>query len=213
MKGGERNMQWDTLANEATIKKTVAALKEANIEAVVVETGEEARDKVLEMLPKKAEVMTMSSLTLDTIGLPKEINESGKYDSVKSKLNKLNRETDGREMQKIGSSPEWTIGSVHAVTEDGKVVIASNTGSQLPAYAYGSAHVIWVVGTQKIVKNLDDAMTRIYDYILPLESVRLRKQYNLPDTVNSNVSKLLIINKEFVPQRVTIIFVKEKLGF
>ena len=204
-------MKWNILATEKSLKKTIAALKEANIESIIVENGVDAKKKVLELLPKNAEVMTMSSLTLDAIGVSEAVNGSKDYHSVKNKLNKLNRETEGREMHKIGSAPDWTIGSVHAVTEDGKVVIASNTGSQLPAYAYGAAHVIWVVGTQKIVSNLDDAMTRIYDYILPLESVRLNKQYNM--TTGSFVSKLLIVNKEFFPQRITIIFVKEKLGF
>ena len=204
-------MQWDTLANEESIDKTITALKNAGIESVVVETGSDAKKKLLDLLPKNAEVMQMTSVTLDTIGVSQEINESGNYDSVRNKLNKLDRATDSLKMQKLGSAPEWTVGSVHAITEDGKVVIASNTGSQLPAYAYGSPHVIWVVGTQKIVKNLDDATKRIYDYILPKESVRLNKQYNM--TTGSFVSKLLIINREFVPQRITIIFVKEKLGF
>jgi hypothetical protein len=122
----------------------------------------------------------------------------------------MNRSTQSLEMQKLGAAPEWTIGSVHAITEDGQVVIASNTGSQLAAYAYGSPHVILVVGAQKIVNNLDDAMKRIYEYVLPLESERLRKAIGAP---RSNVSKLLIINKEITVGRLTVIFVEEKLGF
>src|SRR5581483_9685420 len=106
-----------------------------------------------------------------------------------------------------GAAPEWSLGSVHAVTEDGKVIIASNTGSQLPAYAYGSSHVIWVVGAQKIVTGLDDGMRRLREYILPKESVRLRKAYNLPDTAQSNISKLLIVNKEIAAGRITVILV------
>lgn len=206
-------MQWNTLANEESIKKTVDALKNNGITAHVVDSAEEAKEKVLKLLPKKAEVMQMTSVTLDTIGITQPINESGDYDSVRNELNKLDRSKQHLEMQRIGAAPEWTLGSVHAVTEDGKVVIASNSGSQLPAYAYGSSHVIWVVGTQKIVNNLEDAMTRIYDYVLPLETKRARKAYNLPDTFHSNVSKLLIVNKEVNPERLTIIFVKEKLGF
>lgn len=206
-------MQWNTLASEESIKKTVDALKNNGITAHVVDSAEEAKEKVLKLLPKKAEVMQMTSVTLDTIGITQPINESGDYDSVRNELNKLDRSKQHLEMQRIGAAPEWTLGSVHAVTEDGKVVIASNSGSQLPAYAYGSSHVIWVVGTQKIVNNLDDAMTRIYDYVLPLETKRARKAYNLPDTFHSNVSKLLIVNKEVNPERLTIIFVKEKLGF
>jgi YkgG family uncharacterized protein len=206
-------MQWDTLANNESLTKTVEALKQNGIDAIVVESAQKAKEKVLELIPKQAEIMTMTSVTVDTVGLTEVLNESGEYDSVKNKLMKLDRDTHTLEMQRIGAAPEWAVGSVHAITEDGKVVIASMTGSQLPAYAYGSSHVIWVAGTQKIVKNLDEATTRIYDYVLPLESVHARKAYNLPNTFNSNVSKMLIINKEITPKRLTIILVKEKLGF
>ena len=206
-------MNFDTIANQESLDKTVAALKEANVTAIVVNSAQDAKAKVIELLPKDAEVMTMTSITLDETGIEKEINESANYDSVKKKLAGMNRETQHREMQELGAAPVWAIGSIHAVTEDGKVIIASNTGSQLPAYVYGSDHVIWVVGTQKIVKNLDDAMTRIYDYILPLETKRAIKAYSLPDDFHSNVSKVVILNKEVNPQRITMVLVKEKLGF
>lgn len=203
------NNIWDTLATNQSITDTIHALKENGIEAFVVENGSHAKKKVLEMLPKQSEVMNMSSITLETLGIDKEINESGNYNAVKPKLMKMDRNTQAGEMQKLGASPEWAVGSVQAVTEDGKVLIASNTGSQLPPYTYASAHVIWVVGTQKIVKNLDEGMKRIYEYIVPLEEKHMRKLYN----VGTNVSKLLIVNKEIVPGRITLIFVKEKLGF
>ncbi len=202
--------KWDGLASEEAIQNAINNLKQNGINALVVENAQKAREKVLEMLPKGAEVMNMSSITIDTLGLAEEINESGKFDSVKNKLSKMNRKTQGLEMQRIGTAPQYSVGSVHAVTEDGKLLIASNTGSQLPAYAYGAAHVIWVAGTQKIVKNLDEAIKRIYEYVLPLESKRVQKAYGME---RSNVSKLLIINKEINPTRLTLIFVKEKLGF
>jgi hypothetical protein len=113
-------------------------------------------------------------------------------------------------MQMMGAVPQIALGSVHAVTEEGQLVIASNTGSQLGAYAYGSEKVVWVVGTQKIVKNLDEAMKRIYEYVLPLESERVKKAYGME---RSNVSKLLIINKEVKPGRAVVVLVKESLGF
>ncbi len=203
---------WNKLATKKQIDETVKNLTANGMTAIVVNNANEAKKKVLELIPENSEVMTMSSETLRLSGITDAINESSKFESVKVKLSKMNRETDSLQMQKLGSAPEYAIGSVHAVTEDGQVIIASNTGSQLPAYAYGSAHVIWVVGTQKIVKNLDDAMKRIYDYVLPKESVRLAKQYDRPG-LQSNVSKLLIVNKEFNPDRVTIILVKESVGF
>lgn len=203
---------WNNLANDTTLTTTIEALKANGMNALVVDSPEEAKEKALSLIPQGSEVMTMSSVTLDSIGLSKEINESGKYNAVKPQLMKMDRETQGVEMQRLGAAPTYAVGSVHAVTQNGEVIIASNTGSQLPAYAYGSSHVIWVVGTQKIVANLDDAMKRIYEYILPLESERLAKAYNKPG-LKSNPSKLLIIKKEINPTRITLIFVKQSLGF
>lgn len=202
--------KWNQVASQESIDKAISALKENGIEARFVQTGEDAKKEVFSIIPKDAEVMTMTSITLDTLGISSEINESGKYNSVRNKLNSMDRSTQNLEIQKLGAAPEYAIGSVHAVTEQGSVLIASNTGSQLSAYAVGSPNVIWVVGTQKIVKNTDDGMKRIYEYVLPLESDRARKAYGVS---GSSVNKLLIINKEVMRQGIIIIFVGEMLGF
>ncbi len=201
--------KYNKIANQETINKTVASLKKNGINAEVVENGEAAKKRTLELIPEDSEVMNSSSVTVDSIGLAKYINESGKFNSVKNELNKLDREKDGLKMQKLGSAPQYIVGSVHAITTDGKVVIASNTGSQIPGYSYGSMNVIWIVGAQKITKNLDEALKRVQDYVLPLESERLKKVYGVP----SNISKLLIINREVNPERIKMIIVKENLGF
>lgn len=202
-------MKWKEILDDETLQETAASLKENGIETFIVQNSAEAKKKVLELVPKGAEVFTMTSETLNAIGILPEINESGSYDSIRNKLNSMDRKTQGREMQKLGAAPDYAVGSVHAVTSDGKVLIASNTGSQLAAYVYGSQHVIWVVGAQKVVKDLDEAMKRIYEYVLPLEDARMRKAMG----IGSNVSKLLIVNKEFRPGRITLILVKEFLGF
>ena len=150
----------------------------------------------------------MTSVTLDTLGISKEINESGAYASVRKTFATL-AEND-REKKHLGAAPTWSIASAHAVTEDGSIMIASNTGSQLPAAAYGADHVIFVVGGQKIVKNVEEGMKRVYEYVLPLESERAHKAYGVP---GSFVSKILIINKEVEPNRIHIIIVNEVLGF
>ena len=200
---------WEQIASNETIEKTITKLQENGIDAILVETATEAKKEVLSRIHEKVEVMTMTSMTLEETGIAVEINESGKYDSVKAKLATMDRATQGGEMQRIGAAPEYAIGSVHAVTEDGKVVIASNSGSQLPGYSYGADHVIWVVGAHKIVKDLDSGLKRVYDYVLPLESERAKNAYGVP---GSRVSKLLIFNKER-EGRITLIFVKEKLGY
>lgn len=201
--------KWDQLPDSATIVRTMEALKQNGITAYFVQNGEDARKKALELIPKGAEVMAMTSVTCDAIGLSKEINESGNYLSVRNKLNSMDRSTQGAEMQKLGAAPDWAVGSVHAVTEQGTLLIASATGSQLPAYAYGATHVLWVVGAQKIVKNMDEAYKRLYEHTFPLENERAKKVYGM----GSNVSKVLVINKEFAPNRLTLIFVNEVLGF
>lgn len=203
-------MDWKNIPDEATFDKTIAALKANGIEAQVVENGAEAKKIVLEMIPQGAEVMTMTSVTLNDTGIANELDESDTFDSVKKKLGSMDRATQGREMQKLGAAPDWTIGSIHAVTQQGQVMIASNTGSQLSAYVYGAAHVIWVVGAQKIVSDEEEGRNRIYNYVLPLESERAHKAYGV---AGSFISKLLTINKEVTPGRITIIFVKEVLGF
>jgi len=201
-------MTYDKLPSKSSIEKAISSLKSNGIEAYFVQTAEEVKKKILELIPKNAPVMTMTSVTLDSIGITDEINNSGKYDSIRNKTMKISPDK-GLEMQKLISTPEWVIGSVHAVTEDGEVMIASYTGSQLPAYAYGAGHVIWIVGAQKIVKNTDEGMKRIHEYSLPLESERAKKAYGVP---GSSVNKILIVNKEIAP-RITLFFVNEVLGF
>ena len=202
--------KYETIPNDNTVNKTAEALKRNGINALIAEDEQEAKKIIMGMIPKNAEILTMTSVTLDAIGLTKEINESGKYNSLRNKLNKMDRTKQGIEMQKIGAAPEWVIGSVHAVTEDGHVLIASNTGSQLPAYAYGSSKVIWVVGAQKIVKNFEDGLKRVYEHSLPLESERAKIAYGVP---GSAVNKLLVVNNEVNPGRITVVLIKEKLGF
>jgi hypothetical protein len=202
-------MKFNELASEEVVNATIENLKANGIEAEIVPNGQAAFARVMEILPAGSEVFNMTSTTLDTIGLSKEITESGKFNAVRPKL--MDESVSADEKRRIGAAPEWAVGSVHAVTEDGHVLIASNSGSQLPAYAYGAAHVVWVVGTQKIVKDFETALKRIYEHTLPLEGERANKAYNI--TSGSAVNKLLVINKENDAARSRVIFVNEVLGF
>ena len=202
-------MSWDQLANQGIINRTIAALKTNGIEVKFVENGEMAKKEVFSLIPEKAEIMNVTSTTLATLGISEEIVESGRYNSVRKRFKTMDRSTQGLEMQKMGAAPEWVIGSVHAVTEDGHVLIASQGGSQLPAYVYGASHVLWVVGAQKIVKNVSEGMKRIYEYCLPLENERAKKVYGTGSAVN----KILIIDKEVKQGRIVMVLVNEVLGF
>jgi hypothetical protein len=154
-------------------------------------------------------VLANQSATLDALADAQRIDQSGCYDAVRPKVFAPDHNTQRDQMRVLRVRPAYIIGSVQAVTEDGRVLVASNSGSQIGAYASGAGKVIWVVGTQKIVKDLDEGLRRIDEYSYPLEDARLRLAYSIP----SFVSKLLIVNREWPAGRITMIIVNEELGF
>src|SRR5262245_18273157 len=203
------NREFTKLATEEQIASVVKALESGNIRVIVVENGEQAKADVLKLVPQSAEVYVNISKTLDEIGISTEIDKSGHYDAVRPKMLSLDRKTQADEIRILRSRPAYIIGSVHAITEDGHIMTASNGGSQLAPYAYGASKVILVVGTQKIVKDLNEGFRRIEEYSYPLEDARLRATLGAP----SAIGKVLIVNREMIPGRTTVVLVKEELGY
>jgi L-lactate utilization protein LutC len=203
------NQKFARLATDQQVEAVVNALETRNIHAVVVNNGEEAKKLVLELVPQGAEVYANVSKTLEQIGITAEIDQSGRYDAVRPKVLTLDRKTQADEIRILRSRPAYIVGSVHAITEDGVILTASNGGSQIAPYAYGANKVILVVGTQKIVKDLNEGFRRIEEYSYPLEDARLRSALGMP----SAVGKILIVEREMIPGRTTVILVKDELGF
>jgi len=202
-------MDWTKLADDATLGRTAKALGPRNVEVFVVKDRNEARNKALELMPAGAEVYSMSSVTLDETGILKEIEEGSRYVSVRKKITAISEKEKREGARRMAAACQYAIGSVHALTEEGQAVIASQSGSQLAPYAYAAANVVWVVGAQKLVKNLDQAFQRLREHCLPLEDARARKAYGM----GSSINKVLVFEKEIVPGRIKMILVKEKLGF
>lgn len=203
------NQAFAELASEERIQKAAAALEQRGMQVTVVDDEQQARQAVLDRLPEGAEVYTNVSQTLEQIGVLPEIDASGKYVSVRAKMAQLDRKTQGAEIRALRGAPQIIVGSVHAITEDGRVLVASNGGSQLAPYAYSAQQVIWVVGAQKLVGDLDEGFRRIEEYSYPLEDARLREAFGIP----SAIGKTLIIDKEITPGRVQVILVRKELGF
>lgn len=201
------NMEFSKLASDVQIEKTAAALRARGINVIIAQNSAEAKAAVLGLLPKDQEIFTGSSATVDALGISAEVDAN--YNSQRVKMSKMDYATQGGEMMKMGATPAVMIGSVHAVTEEGSIVVASATGSQLAGYASGAAQVIWVIGSQKIVPTLEKAMQRVEEYSLALEDERALNVYG----VNSGINKMLIIHRETNPNRTTLVIVKENLGF
>jgi len=193
-----------------TINQTISALEGNGFSVSFVEDLETAKAKALELIPEGSEVMTYTSATLDTAGISTELNESGKYLPNRDKLYSLNRETEGKQMRILGSTADYSIGSVQAITTNGELITASATGSQLPGQAFSSGTMIVVAGVQKIVDDISQGMERIEQYVLPLESERAKIAYGVP---GSSINKILIMKKEVNPGRVHIILVNQSVGY
>jgi len=205
----DTNTTFAKFATDEQIEHTVKALEANGIQAIVAENTEEAKRLFFELVPDESEVFLGASVTLEQLGIKDEIDASGRFDALRPKMFAMNRETQGREIRKLVGAPDIAAGSVHAVTEDGHVLIASNTGSQLGSYATSAGKVIWVVGSQKIVKDMNAGFRRLEEYIVPLEEAHMQELYH----VGTNISKVLIVNREIRPNRITMIIVKEELGF
>jgi L-lactate utilization protein LutC len=161
------------------------------------------------MIPAGANVHHGASQTLDATGISEELDTSGRYDPIGPRAWSMDRATQGAEIRRLTAAPDMMLGSVHAVTETGSLIVASMGGSQLGPYVSGAGRVILVVGRQKIVADLDEGMRRINEYALPLEDARAMAAYG----IHSAVNKVLIINREVFPGRITVVLVDEALGF
>jgi predicted RNA-binding protein with PIN domain len=190
------------------VERVAAALRSHNIEAIVVDTADQARDAVLALIPQGAEVHSGKSKTLEDVGLFSELIESGRYDALRPRLLAMDRQTQGREMRKLTAAPDFMLGSVAAITEEGALVAASATGSQLAGYATGAGRLILVVGSQKIVADLDVAMARIRDVVFPYENAQVRARMGV-DTI---LAKVLVIYGEWMAGRTTVVLVREPVG-
>jgi L-lactate utilization protein LutB len=203
------NPRYAALASEESMATAAQNLTENGMTPHIVESGGDARRLALELMPDGAEVFTAASKTLEEIGLLDAIEDSTRLRSVRATLKEMDMAAQWDEMRALGARPDVVVGSVQAITEQGEVVAASASGSQLGPYVSGAGKVIWVVGSQKIVPTLDDAMRRVEEYALPLEDARAWLAYGQ----NSFIGKVLTFHKEYLPDRINVIIVKEKLGF
>jgi hypothetical protein len=205
---GPPNLDFERPADRAHLERTAAALADRGFKVQVADNGEHARELVLGAIPEGSEVHIALSETMRELGITQEIDESGRYDSIRAGLSTLDRETQGRERRKLGAAPDYIIGSAHAITDDGEIIVASGSGSQLGAYAYAGGHVILVVGHQKLVRDLDEGLRRVREYSLPREFLRMQDA-GFPGTL---LAKTLIIHQE-PSARIDVILVPETLGF
>lgn len=196
-------------AEEDRVARTAAALEANGIAVLRAPNSAEAKRMVLELIPAGSQVHQGASASLEAAGITEELEKSGRYKPLRPRLHTVDRATQADEIRRLSASPDIMLGSVHAITETGSLVVASASGSQIGPYASGARKVILLVGTQKIVPGLEDALRRLDEYAFPLEDARAQAAYG----VHSGVNKVFIINREWVPGRITVVLCDEALGF
>jgi len=201
--------EFATTADDARVARTAGALEANGIAVLRAADAADAKDLVMDLIPDGAQVHHGASQSLEVSGITDEIENSGRYDPVRPQIWSMDRQTQADEIRRLSAAPDVMLGSVHAVTESGALMTASNSGSQLGPYVSGAGKVILVVGTQKIVSDFEEGFRRIEEYAFPLEDARAQAAYG----IHSGVNKVLIINRELAPGRITVVFVNEALGF
>jgi len=191
------------------LERAATALTAHGFTVEILDDAAAARTRVKDLIPEGASVFTGASETLRLSGIDEDLNASGRYDALRPRGLAMDRATQMDEIRRMFASPDVAIGSVAAATETGSLVIASGSGSQLPGYAGGAAHAIWIVGAQKVVPDLSTALRRVEDHCLPLENDRAMQVYGVPSAVN----RLLILNAEPHPGRGTVLLLREAIGY
>ncbi|MDF5757301.1 LUD domain-containing protein [Spongiactinospora sp. TRM90649] len=196
-------------ASGQRLERTAAALAARGFTVEILDDAAAARTRVRELIPDGASVLTGASETLRRSGIDEDINASGRYKAVRPLTLAMDRTTQTDEIRRLRAGPDVVVGSVHAVTETGSLVIASGSGSQLPSYSGGAARAIWIVGAQKVVLDISTALRRVEEHCLPLETARTQEAYGWPSAVN----RVLILNAEYQPGRGTVLLLREAIGF
>jgi hypothetical protein len=202
------------LASKESIDTAKTALAANGFKPETVATGADALARIKQLIPAGVTVMNGASKTLEQIGYLDYL-KSGQH-GWKNLHEGILGESDPAEqakLRKLATISDFYLGSAHAITEKGEIVVASGSGSQLPHLAHTSPNVILIVSTKKIVTNLDAAFDRIETQVVPLEDLKIKSKLG-PESGTVH-AKTLILRKEspLMGRTVRIIFVEEDLGF
>lgn len=200
------------LASEDSIQKTKQALEAKGYMVSVFDTGGEALQAIKDTIPPGSSVMNGSSVTLEQIGYT-DFLKSGTHAwiDLKAAIMAENDPVRRAHLRKEATLSDFYLGSVHALTQQGELIIASNTGSQLPQIVFSSSHLILVISTKKIVKDLETGMKRLREHVVPLEDKHMLTLYGTHTALN----KIVIINGEAKSTRriLHLFLIREDLGF
>ncbi len=201
---------WNRFPTPDIVEWTVKAAEKRGMKVIPVADGDEALAQIKQLIPRNAEVMTGSSTTLIEIGFEEYVagGQSG-WNLLHSGINAENNAAKRAELRRKSVTAEYFISGANAIAQTGEIVACDAGGSRVGAWPFAAGHLILVVGINKIVPTLEDALKRVRQYAYPLENVRAMKVYGTP----SVIGKCVILSHERIEGRITLVLVKESLGY
>ncbi|KAG0287419.1 hypothetical protein BGZ96_008655 [Linnemannia gamsii] len=207
------NHKYTKVVSAERVEAAKAGLEKSGFKVHLVNSRGEAFETIKNLIPAGASVNNAHSTTLEEIGFVTYLKGETAWDNVHATILAEKDPAKQAELRRtIGATVDYYLTSMSAVTEDGKIAHADLSGSKVGGVAFGAANVIVVVGTNKIVKDEDEAWTRTNEFALAAESARARDAYGVPASAIVNFEVLRQVSP-FTPGRIQVVLVNDALGF
>lgn len=212
----DNNINW---VNEQKINRTIEALKFNNMNGYLVNTKEELISKIKELVPDESTVSCGGSMSLFEYGVIDHLR-SGRYKFLDKYEEGISKER-ATQIYKESFFADAYFASSNAVTEDGKLYNVDGNGNRVAAMLYGPEKVILLVGANKIVKNIDEAVNRNREIAAPANARRLNKNtpcakvgYCMDCNSNEKICReFTVIASQMREDRIHVIFVNDVIGY
>ena len=200
----------DELPAEETIEETVENLEANGFDVVLVDTADEALDRIQSLVPAGASVMNGHSTTLEEIGFVEYLTEGDhEWESLPDEIWGIDDDAKRQAARRESQTADYFLGGINGIATTGELVAADRSGSRIGAYPFAASNVVIVSGVNKIVPTLEDALDRLESVAYPLENERAKEAYG----VDSAIAKQLIFRQELEEGRTTVVLVRDRFGY
>jgi len=207
--------KYSKAVSDGDLAKTKAKLESMGHKVTVCNTAEDATKLLGSLIPDGASLGAGASITLEEIGFIDYLKNRTNIKNYRSIANELQGKNDwpgAAEARRQGMCADFFFSSVSAISQTGEIVGADLTGTRIGAWAYTAKNLVLVSGTNKIVPTYDEALKRLHNYQLPLESARCRIAYKNEGSQIANIA-VIATGNPYSKDRVHVVFVKGSYGY